>query len=120
MAETVTLDLPEQVIESARAIASRTDRRLEDVLVEWIDRVAGELPVESLPDEDLLRVAEMQLSAEIQGELDELLIINRESTLEASQHERLDHLMQIYRRGLVRKARALKVAVERGLMAPLS
>jgi hypothetical protein len=28
--------------------------------------------------------------------------------------------MQVYRRGLVHKARALKVAVERGLRPPLS
>lgn len=33
---------------------------------------------------------------------------------------RLDELMHLYRRGLVRKAQALKVAVERGLRPPLS
>ena len=33
---------------------------------------------------------------------------------------RLDALMRSYRRGMVRKAQALKVAVERGLQPPLN
>jgi hypothetical protein len=34
--------------------------------------------------------------------------------------KRLDDLMEVYRRALVRKARAMKVAVERSLKPPLN
>ena len=54
MSEFVTLELPENVLRSAREVASRTRRRVEDVLVEWIDKTASDVPVESLSDEDVL------------------------------------------------------------------
>ena len=53
-------------------------------------------------------------------ELGDLLARNREGQLSDSERARLDELMQIYRRGLVRKAQALKVAVERDLRPPLN
>ena len=39
--------------------------------------------------------------------------------LDAVAWRRLDELMDIYRRGMVQKAQALKVAVDRGLQPPL-
>jgi hypothetical protein len=39
---------------------------------------------------------------------------------QADEHGQLDSLMGIYRRGMVRKAQALKVAVDRGLQPPLN
>jgi hypothetical protein len=44
----------------------------------------------------------------------------REGTLNDTERHQLDHLMDVYRRGMVRKAQALKVAVDRGLQQPLS
>ena len=120
MSERVTLDLPEEVVRSARGVATRTHRRLEDVLAEWLDHVVDELPVESLPDDQVLDLCDMQMSAEQQAELGDLLAHNREGSLSTDQHSRLEDLMHIYRRGLVRKAQALKVAVERGLRPPLA
>lgn len=120
MSEIVTLELPEEVVRSARAVATRTDRRVEDVLVEWIDRAVGELPVESLPDDQVLDLCDMQMSIEQQEKLGDLLARNREGLLGDVERGQLDELMRIYRRGLVRKAQALKVAVERGLRPPLN
>ena len=40
MAEIVTLELPETLAQRAKEIAVLTNRRLEDVLVEWIDRAS--------------------------------------------------------------------------------
>jgi hypothetical protein len=42
MGETVTLTLPDALVHSARAVAARTQRRMEDVLVEWLDPLAAE------------------------------------------------------------------------------
>ena len=120
MGETVTLELPEEVIRSAREAAVRTQRRLEDVLVEWIDQAAAEMPVELLPDEQVLALCDLQMDPEQQEELSDLLTRNREGLLGKQERIRLDELMQIYRRGLIRKAQALKVAVERGLRPPLN
>jgi hypothetical protein len=90
------------------------------VLVEWIDRASQELPVESLPDDWVLALCDMQMESEQQEALSELLDRNRERQLNNEEANQLDELMQVYRGGLVRKARALKVAVERGLRPALN
>jgi len=43
----------------------------------------------------------------------------REDMLEQDDRDRLGALMNSYRRGMVRKAQALQIAVERGLRPPL-
>lgn len=120
MSEIVTLELPEQAAQRAKKVAVQTHRRLEDVLVEWIDQVAAELPIEYLPDDQILSLCTAQLDAGLQEELSDLLAKNREGLLTQQTQKRLDELMQIYRSGLVRKAQALRVAVERGLHPPLN
>ena len=120
MGEMVTLEIPEETARQARVVAALTHRRLEDVLTEWIGHAVVEPPVESLPDDQVLALCDMQMEAEQQDELSDLLVGHREGTLSEVERTRLDDLMQIYRCGLVRKAHALKVAVERGLRAPLN
>ena len=60
MNEFVPLELPERIARSSKEIAVRTQHRLEDVLVEWIDRAITELPVEFLPDDQVLVLCDMQ------------------------------------------------------------
>lgn len=120
MAEIVTLQLPETLAQRAKEIAAFTHRRLEDVLVEWIDRAITELPLESLPDEQVLALCDMQMESEQQELFSDLLARNQEGQLNDTEVSQLDELMQVYRQGLVRKARALKVAVERGLKTALN
>jgi hypothetical protein len=120
MSETVTLQIPEEITLRAREMAARTRRRVEEVLVEWLDRAAVEPPVDSLPDDQILALCDLQMDAEQQAELSDLLARNREGQLDSTEHTRLEELMLVYRRGLVRKSQALKVAVERGLRPPLN
>jgi hypothetical protein len=115
MSVRVTVEVPEYLAERARSEATRTRRRFEDVLVDWLDRVGSEPPVESLPDEELLALCDGQMEAGEQEELGDLLTRNREGLLQGEDRSRLGELMRVYRRGLVRKAQALKTAVERGL-----
>jgi tRNA A22 N-methylase len=119
MNTTVTLEVPEEVMQSARDVAERTQRTLEDVLREWLDRSAMQIPVEQLSDDQVLRLTEMELDAQQQSELSDLLAKNREETLSLVEQRHLDELMQLYRQGLRRKAEALKVAVDRKLIPPL-
>ena len=118
MAEIVTLELPDSLAQQAKAIAALTHRRLEDVLVEWIDRAITDLPIESLPDTQVLALCDGQ-SHEQQTTLSEFLSRNQEGDLGEAETRQLDELMKVYRAGLVRKARALHVAVSRGLKSPL-
>lgn len=115
MPETVTLHVPDEVARQAREAATRTQRTFEDVLIEWLGRAVEDPPVESLSDEAVLELSELELPADQQEELSALLARNREGDLMTEERERLDALMQVYRRGMVRKAKAVKVAVERGL-----
>ncbi|MBE8995887.1 hypothetical protein IQ234_16695 [Microcystis aeruginosa LEGE 91341] len=119
MTETVTLELPEALAEQAKQIAALTHRRLEEMLVEWIDYAISELSIESLPDNQILALCDLQMEAEQQELFSSLLAQNQEGELNQAGVNQLDTLMQVYRRGLIYKARALKVAVERGLRPPL-
>jgi uncharacterized membrane protein YccC len=120
MTRTVTLEISEAAARQAQEVASRTDRRVEEVLVEWIDHIVAEPTVETLADDQVLALTNLRLGPEQQQELSELLADNREGSLSEPQRNRLTELMQVYRDGLVRKAQALRVAVARGLIAPLS
>ncbi|MEZ4711931.1 MAG: hypothetical protein R3A44_32395 [Caldilineaceae bacterium] len=120
MSLSVTLDLPDLLAQDADLVAKTTKRRLEDVLLEWLSHGAISAPIEALSNEQLLTVSELQLPEHLQSELSNLLNLNREEQLNSDQRTRLDELMQLYRRGLVRKAQAIKEAVNRGLRPPLS
>jgi hypothetical protein len=115
----VTLDLPAELARRAQETAALSHRRVEDVLLEWLSRSATDVPVDLLPDDQVLALRDQQMSADQQRELGDLLARQREGTLDPAARRRLDELMGLYRRGMIRKAQALKVAVERGLQPSL-
>jgi hypothetical protein len=118
--EQILLTLPRAVVRRAEQIARRTRRPLELVLTEWLDRAVADLPVETLDDEELLALGEMQMSPAEQTELDALLAENSEGRLDAAGVARLDDRMRDYDRRLLRKSEALREAVARGLRGPLA
>ncbi len=120
MHTTVTLNIPETAAIRARTIANHTGRHFEDVLLQWIDRSAYETPISELPDDEVLALCSIQLDEAQQHELSTFLEQNQEGALDDSERNRLDQLMTIYRQGLKQKAEALHVAVQRGLIPPLS
>jgi hypothetical protein len=117
---TVKLNIPDEVADRAREVADATQRRVEDVLIEWLDRASSDVPVESLSDAQVLELCDLQMSRKQQRELSSLLEKSREGELDDAGRARLDELLVVYRHGLVRKSEALRVAVERGLRPPLS
>jgi hypothetical protein len=118
MTQTVTLDLPTELVERAREVAQRTGRRFEDVLVGWMSGTESPA-VEELPDAELLALCDSQLPEAEQQKLSELLEQQREGLLGETERARLAELLRAYRTGLVRKAQALRAAVARGLRSPL-
>ena len=119
MNEQITIEVPEQVARRAESVARITHRRIEEILVELLERAVEDLPVDLLPDEDVAALAAMTLNNDVQGELSELLSRNREGRLDDEAKRRLDELMRVYEHGLLRKAQALLEAVRRGLREPL-
>ena len=109
MAEVITLELPETLAQQAKEIAALKEQRLEDVLVQWIERA-----------KQVLALCDLQMEASEQEVFSDLLARNAEGQLMVAEVRKLDELMQVYRRGMVRKARALKVAVDRGLKPALN
>lgn len=120
MSETVTLELSTELASRARMLAAATNRRLEEVVAEWVGRGAADPVVEGSSDEELLALCDAVLSSSSQHELSDLLARNRESPLDARERSRLDELMASYRQGLVLKAKAWRHAVARGLRQPLN
>jgi hypothetical protein len=118
MPQTVTLNLPEHVVSRAQVVARRTSRPLETILLEWLER-AGQEDLESLSDEQLLTLCDSMMNADSHDELSDLLARNRENELDESGRRRLAELMAEYQQGLLRKARAWKTAVARGLKSRL-
>jgi hypothetical protein len=120
MSETITLELPNPIIQKVKQIASLSNRTVEEVLMEWINLASQDLSVDFLSDEKVLALTNSQMPDEQQNLLGELQVRQRESQLSEAESNQLSELMQIYRQGLVRKAQALKIAVQRGLMPSLS
>lgn len=111
----VTLNVSPQVVQDAERIARQSQRPLESVLSEWLDRAAAELPVALLSDEALVAVCERRWPEERHAELSGLLAQKSEGLLDEDGRQRLEGLMQQYDQDLLRKADALKEAVRRGL-----
>jgi hypothetical protein len=103
----------------AKHVALKSQQRVEEVLARWLEKTAAEMPVDELPDDEVLVLTELQLAPNQEASLSELLTRNRKGMLDGEGRSKLDELMRIYEHGLLRKAQALRVAVQRGLREPL-
>ncbi len=112
----VTIELKHEIVERAHLVAQNSQRPVEDVLAEWLDSYVNELPVESLDDDEIIHLCQFKMNVLQQQELSMLLHHHRERQLSREESEALDTLLQMHRRGLVRKARAIQVAAVRGLL----
>jgi hypothetical protein len=114
----ITIDLPPEVVEQIRLEATRQGLEPGPFLAGFLhDRFIDtqELAVDRLSDAQVLALCDRMMSDDDQTEMSQLLEQHREGLLTELAQRRLDALMQIYRTGMVRKAEAWKVAVERGL-----
>ena len=94
MAEKLTIELPEELIQQVQAVATHTQRSFDEVLAEWV-RLAGSEPVlELLSDAELLAVCDGQSPESFEEDLSALLERNQEGTLDAVERRRLDDLMR--------------------------
>ena len=115
MTEQFTIQLPDHSARIIRDIAARTGRNANAVLSDLIDQSLADIPVSALSDEQVTALADLMMSESDQEELTDLLDDQREGLLDRAKRLRLDELLQEYRRGMVRKSEALKVAIQRNL-----
>src|SRR3990172_1747517 len=113
MPRSVTLNLPDEMVARFEIEAKKRSRPVQDVVVDCLER-AGEADLDSLSDAELLSVCDSLLKPDDQAELTDLLEQNREGQLDSQARPRLETLMTNYQQGLLRKARAWRIAVARG------
>jgi hypothetical protein len=116
MKQRITLNLRDDILRRVFDIASRSDRDPEQILEDWIARYADDLPVEALPDDEVLRLCEFEINIIQKQELRKLLYIHHDNALSYTQKTHMDELLQSYRRSIIRQARAIQVASARGLI----
>lgn len=120
MNQEVTLQISDSVWHYAKNVAKKSKRRIEEVLADWLEKVSNEIEVEKLSDAEVIALAELKMSAKQQKVLHKLLEKNGEGELTTAEKKQLDLMMEDYEIALLRKSQAMRVAVERGLMKPLS
>jgi hypothetical protein len=73
MSDKVTIELPDELARSARAMAAAGRRRLEEAVVEWVRWAVAEPELKTLPDAELLRLCDSTFEPDDQRELSDLL-----------------------------------------------
>jgi predicted DNA-binding protein len=124
----VTIDLPEELHRRAERLAGYSGRAIADVLRDSLEAAlrplgtpADEEPsIETWSDEKVLAVADSRLPLEKENRLRELLDRQQAGTTTESERTELAGHVEAYQVQQLRKARALVVAVQRGLREPLS
>jgi hypothetical protein len=114
----ITIDLPPEIVEQIRLEATRQGLEPGPFLAGFLhDRFTDtqERAIEQLSDAQVLALCDRMMTDDDQTEMSQLLAQHREGLLTEPAQRRLDALMQIYRTGMVRKAEAWKIAVDRGL-----
>jgi phage-related baseplate assembly protein len=125
MSTQLTLDIPENLVSRAQAIALRAGQSVNDLLAESIElslKPWGTVPegdIHQCGNEDVLKACDLELSTEDDRRLTDLLQRQQAQTLAVSEQAELASLMQVYQEGLIRKAEALREAVRRGLRGPV-
>jgi hypothetical protein len=105
------------LIESLTLLSKEKIDRLHSGL---LDNVPNEINFEKLSDAKVLALANLQLAESDQETLHELLEKNSDGELTKLERKYLDELMEVYNDALLTKAKAMRIAVERGLLEPLS
>lgn len=116
MGNQFTLEVSDQLKQRAGLIAAQTCQRIEDVLAKALESVLPDLPVELLPDNEVLALAKSRMPTTQERRFTYLLEQNREGQITPEELTELDDLMDVYDRGMLLKSQAIREAVTRGLM----
>jgi hypothetical protein len=123
---TITLTLPERIIEQAQQAAAALQRPVEEVLSDLLvavlptmqdvpdDMQAELIRMTWLESQELWRIAREQMSAAVQEQLQQLTHLQGQRPLTPDEQAQLDALRQDYGRMTLLKARAYALLSLRG------
>lgn len=115
MTESVNLRLNGPLLQQAQELAAITDSTIQDVLIDWLNFALSEQPLELLTDDQLLQVCGLDMPSPQREQLNSLLTSKARTEEEEAS---LEKLRSLYRLGLVRRAKATRLAIARGLTPP--
>ncbi len=116
----ITINLPEKVFANLSAIAGKSRRPIDEVIVEKIEQTFA-VDVEELDkqislcsDKEVLELAKLQMPAKQDYRLSKLLEKQNESPLADKEQKELWQLMEVSRLTTLKKAFALREISRRG------
>ncbi len=124
--ETIAVKLPTPLYRRLKRVAEITYRSVEDVLASTVDAalpldpnlppdVADDVAAMHLMNDDALRAAaESSLAPTQQRRLRQLTELGGQRSLLASEEAELAHLLELYDRSVLRRAKALALLSQRG------
>ena len=122
----IEISLPDAVYQRAQRLAQVSHRGIAEVLVDTLTcslpvlEPRGEPSLSELSDAAIVALTHLQLAPYEDQRLSRLLDQQQAGELTDAERAELWTLMQRYQVGLLRKAQALREAVQRGLRKPLS
>jgi hypothetical protein len=125
----ITIDLPENLVQSAQHLGKATARDLSDILTDTLEiilpvfndlsQTSNYKAIDHLSDPEVIEVADLKMDLVQNQRLGELQSKGKEIGLTQAESYELLVLMSIYRIGQLRKAMALAEVTKRGLREPL-
>ena len=118
----VTVTLTDSIYRSFSQLAAKTNRSVDDVIVEkiqtdyWIENADAAQGLGPLSDAEVLELANLKMSRTQDRRLSQLLENQRESRITTSEKIELEGLMGLYHLSNLRKAQGIVEAVRRGLL----
>lgn len=117
----VTISLPEKVFANLSNVASKSHRRIDEVIAEKIERDFAidaeelEKQIAVCSDTEVLQLAEITMPAKQDERLSRLLNKQNEGNLSAGEQNEMWRLMEASRLTTLKKAYALREIERRGL-----
>ena len=119
--QSVTLDLPDELYARIRQAAEENRIPLENMLVDSIELLFGDLPaneplgnLESLTDEQLWAVVYRQLAFPQDARLRELTLIGKHGSLTSDEQAEIEQLVAYVDRYILLRSQALTLLKKRG------
>lgn len=125
----ITINLPDNLVESAQILGTATARDLSQVLVDTLEvilptftnlsEISNNSEMSNLLDKEVVELANLKMDAVQNKRLAELQTKGKNMGLTEAESYELSVLITIYQIGQLKKSKALAEAVKRGLKKSL-
>jgi hypothetical protein len=115
----ITISLSDKIFANVANFASKTHRRIDEIIVEKIERDFSpeiERPLLNCTNDEVLALANMKMLKEQADRQSELLYKNQADTLSPLERNELENMLLVYGLGNLRKSQGIAEAVLRGLI----